>query len=31
MAIFGLKANYEGDDVSGRFIRSRLVGIGWSD
>ncbi|MBP5449525.1 MAG: hypothetical protein J6Y01_05340 [Spirochaetales bacterium] len=30
MAIYGIGANYGGEDVSGAFIESGIVGTGWS-
>jgi len=30
MAIYGIGANYEGDDVSGEFIKNNLAGVGWN-
>lgn len=29
MAIFGVGANYDGDDVSGDFIKAGVIGVGW--
>jgi hypothetical protein len=31
MAIFGIGASYNKQDVSGKFIRRNIVGIGWTE